>query len=449
MSTPTLQRSTWAPVVALGLAMLVVTSELTIVAVTLPGIGSAFGVSPATTAWVLLSYALPMAAVAIPAGRWADTADVRSVLAIAMIGIGAASVLSAVAPWFWLVIVGRLLQGCAASLVVAAYMPIVTASVRPEQRGKAVGVIMTIMTVGGMAGVPIGGLIAGAFSWREVFLMKLPLLAVVLWAGLRTVPRMPDRGLPRPGAVLLRESLLLGGAIAGLLLAVDELDGRPVVAALLFAAAAASAWWWTRLPASGPVLVLVRTPAVATSMTSLMATSFTAGLISFLVPYFVADVMRLGPNVTGMALLFFIGALAPLSLIAGALADRYGTRLIAIIGSVVSVVAMATMFTLGDGSGFVDLVWRLVLLGVGAALFNAAINTAIMAAAPSGSEGVVGGVAMTARTIAMTMGPALAALAWSLADGGTVGFRSGVAVITVGAVVGLVVLLLPAAKVRA
>jgi hypothetical protein len=88
------QRTNWAPVVALGLAMLVVTSEMTVAAVTLPGIGADLAVSPSATAWVLLAYALSMAAVAIPAGRWADGADVRAAFVLAQIGIGIGSVLS-------------------------------------------------------------------------------------------------------------------------------------------------------------------------------------------------------------------------------------------------------------------------------------------------------------------------------------------------------------------
>ena len=63
-----LARTRWGPVVALGLAMLVITSEMTITAMTLPGLGADLGVGPAATAWVLLAYALPMAAIAMTVG---------------------------------------------------------------------------------------------------------------------------------------------------------------------------------------------------------------------------------------------------------------------------------------------------------------------------------------------------------------------------------------------
>ncbi|GAA1327087.1 MFS transporter [Pseudonocardia xinjiangensis] len=437
-------RTSWPPVVALGLAMLMVTSEMTIPAVTLPGIGAELGVSAAATAWVLLAYALPSAAVSVPAGRWADGADVRAVFALAMIGLGLASALVAFAPTFPLVVAGRLLQGIAGALVVAAYMPIISGSVRPEQRGRAIGFVITIMTIGATVGMPVGGLVAEVFTWREVFLMKIPLVAVVLWVGLRTIPRTPDRGLPRPSGELVREALLLGGAVAALLLALDEVDGQPLVAAALGVAAIGLGLWWTRLTASGPVIALVRGRSFAATLLALFTTTFTGGLIAFLLPYFVADVLGDGPDVTGVALLFVVGAMAPISPLAGLLSDRYGTRAVAIVGSAVTVVAMLSMLTLDAGSGLVDLAWRLVLLGVGSGLFNPAINTALLVGTPSGSEGVAGGVGMTVRTIAMTVAPAVTALAWTVAGGGAGGFRAGVVVITAAVGVGLIVLLAPA-----
>lgn len=437
------RRTSWAPVVALGLAMLVVTSEMTIAAVTLPGIGADLGVSPSATAWVLLAYALPMAALAIPAGRWADGADVRAAFVLAMVGIAAASVVVGVAPAFWLVVVGRLLQGAAGALVVAVYMPIITTSVQREQRGRAIGYVITIMTVGAMAGVPLGGLVADWLGWRAVFLVKLPLVAAVLWVGVRTVARIPDRGLPRPGAAFVREALLLGGAVAVLLLAFEEVDGRPLVAAALAVAAVALAFWWSRLPASRAVLALVRAPAFGVALLSLLATTATGGLVAFLLPYYVSDVLRAGPDLTGVALLFFVGAMAPVSAVAGALVDRLGTRLVAVAGGAVTLLAMLLVLTLDSGAGLGDLAWRLVVLGVGAALYNPAINAAMLAAAPAGSEGVAGGVGMTVRTIAMTVAPAAAALAWTLAGGGVTGFRAGAVMVTVAVAVGLLVLLAP------
>jgi MFS family permease len=104
---------------------------------------------------------------------------------------------------------------------------------------------------------------------------------------------------------------------------------------------------------------------------------------------------------------------------------------------------MLLIMTLDADAGLVDMAWRLVVLGIGAALFNPAVNAAMLAAAPPGSEGVAGGVGMTVRTIAMTVAPAASALAWTVAGGGIAGFRGGVVMITVAVAVGLLVLLVP------
>jgi hypothetical protein len=231
--------------------------------------------------------------------------------------------------------------------------------------------------------------------------------------------------------------------VAVLLLAFEEVDARPLVAAALAVGAIGLATWWSRLSASRPVLGLVRTPAFGITLISLLAVTFTGGLVAFLLPYFVSDVLRAGPDVTGVALLFFVGAMAPLSAAAGALADRLGNRVLAIAGSAVSLVAMLLMLTLDEASGLGDMAWRLVVLGVGAALYNPAINAAMLAAAPAGSEGVAGGAGMTVRTIAMTVAPAASALTWTVGGGGIPGFRGGIVMITVAVAVGLLVLLIP------
>jgi len=128
------------------------------------------------------------------------------------------------------------------------------------------------------------------------------------------------------------------------------------------------------------------------------------------------------------------------------LSDRHGTRVIAAAGSAVTVAGMLTMLTLGPDASLADLAWRLALAGAGAGLFNALINAAILAATPEGMVGTAGGIGMTVRTIAMTVGPAVAALSWTVAGGGVTGFRAGVLVLTVLAFAGLLTLLVPAGQ---
>lgn len=284
--------------VTLALAMLVITTEMTVAAVALPSMGAELGVGPGATAWVLLAYTLPMAAIAIPAGRWVDRIDVRPAFLLALVGVGAASALTAAAPVFWVLVVGRVAQGVAAALVMAAYMPIVLGAVSATERGRAVGYVITIMTVGGLAGAPLGGVVAGAFGWRAVFLLKLPVLVVVLWLAFRSL-RGDGRGLVGPDRGLWLESVLLGGAITAVLLAFEDMPWLVAVAVVLTVA-------WGRLPASAPVSGLLRQRVFALPLLTLTLVTMSGGLLFLLVPYFVTDVLAGSPEDVGVVLLVFV-----------------------------------------------------------------------------------------------------------------------------------------------
>ncbi|MBQ1074039.1 MFS transporter [Micromonospora sp. C31] len=426
---PPVVRTRWAPVAALALAMLVVTSEMSIAGVVLPSIGSDLAADPAATTWVLLAYALPMAAISIPAGRWADQADPRLIFVVSMAGIGVTSVLAALAPTMWMLLAVRLLQGVTGGLTLAVYLPVIAATVRADQRARAISTVVTIMTVGGMAGASLGGLVAGAFGWRAAFLLKLPLVAVALWLGLRALPR-DGRGLPAPGLPLLREVVLLGGTVAAVVAAVDEIAARPAVAAGLGAAAVALGLTWARLPASRPVIALVRDRRFGLTVLGLFLVCFNVALTAFLLPYLLADVLHEGPEVTGMLLLVNIGAMTVTSPIAGWLADRIGALPAAAIGAVLVAGATLLPVTLPADAGLVHVGWQVAVIGVGFGLFNTPAIAAVMATAPAGSTGAAGGVSGTVRMISTTLAPAVAALCWTVGGGGLAGFRTALVVLT-------------------
>ncbi|KAB1158807.1 MFS transporter [Micromonospora sp. AMSO12t] len=433
-------RTRWAPVVAVALAMLVATSEMSMAGVVLPSIGADLGADPAATTWVLLAYALPMAAIAIPAGRWADRADPRLILAVSMAGVGVTSVLAALAPALWVLLAVRLLQGVAGGLTLAVYLPVIAATVRADQRARVIGAVVTIMTVGGMAGTSSGGLVAGAVGWRAVFLLKLPLVAVALWLGLRALPR-DGRGLPAPGLPLLREAVLLGGTVAAVLVAVDEITARPVLAAGLGALSVGLGLTWARLPASRPVVALVRARRFGFTTLGLFLVCFNVAVTVFLLPYFVADVLHEGPEVAGMLLLVQIGAMTVTSPVAGWLADRVGALPTAATGAGLTAGATLLPVTLSADAGLVHLGWQVALIGVGFGLFNTPVIAAVMATAPTGSTGAAGGVGGTVRMIATTLAPAVAALCWTVAGGGLAGFRTALVVLTAIQAAGVLALL--------
>ncbi|WP_344295228.1 MFS transporter, partial [Streptomyces synnematoformans] len=203
-------RTKWATIAASALATLLVASELTMAAFALPLIGRDLDVGTGATAWVLLAYQLPVAALALPAGRWLDRADSRLVFTLALLTLAAADVLAALAAQFWMLLAARVLQGFAAAVYLAVYLPVVSAAVRPDQRGRAMSYHSTLMMVGSVAVAPLGGWIADGYGWRAVFLSRVPLLVLAAALGWRTVPPAAPapggRRLPVPDRRLLADA---------------------------------------------------------------------------------------------------------------------------------------------------------------------------------------------------------------------------------------------------
>jgi MFS family permease len=230
---------------------------------------------------------------------------------------------------------------------------------------------------------------------------------------------------------LVLEAVLLGGAITSVLLAFEDMAWLLVVALVL-------AVWWGRLPGSRPVLTLVRRRLFGLPLLTLSLVSTLGGVMFFLVPYHVTDVLGGSPEDVGVALLVFVAGVAALALVSGSLTDRYGPWLVAMGGSAVSALALGLLML--PVTSMVDLCWRLAVPGVGQGLFNTAMNTLVMSGAPEGMEGTAGGLGSTARMVGTTVGPAVAALAAGLAGSADAGFRTGVAVLTAVAVVAVGVL---------
>ncbi len=422
----------WLSIVALALGTLAVASEMTMSAFALPSISLDLGIGSSTTAWVLTAYTLPLVAVGIPAGRWMDSADPGLVFLVALVVGALAGVLSALAPNFEVLLLSRVLQGLAAAFFLGIYMPIISQTVRMDQRGAAIGVIGTVMMVGAIGLAPLGGLVAETWGWRAVFLVKIPLIAVTLSLGFHAIPRLPPAPvsgkprLPMPDRAFFRESAWLGAAMAALLLGLAMVAAQPVMGTALFAICLALLLRWSRLASARSVVELLRRPRFGLPSLALTLVASTIGLASFTLPFYVSEVMNRSADVLAWAMIGFVGASAVCSPIAGLLADRFGALLMSMVGAALTVAGLLTLSTLGEASGVAALIWCATAAGAGLAVFNTPIMTAMLAAAPEQQSGTASGLAGVTRMVGSTIGPAVAALAWSVAGGGVAGLHAGV-----------------------
>src|ERR1700744_5143121 len=272
--------------IATILGSTVVFLDGTIVNVALPSIGRELDAGLAGQQWVVEAYMLTMVSLLLVGGSLGDQFGRKRLFVIGLVAFGVTSILCALAPSEEFLVGARALQGIAGALLVPGSLAIVAATFSGSERGKAVGTWTAwtgIATIFGPAG---GGALVGLISWRAIFWVNLPLIAVTVWLALRVVEESSDpeafRGGDVPGV------LLSAGGLAGPVFALieqpthgwgDALVWLPLVAGV--ACFAAFVLWEARAPR--PMLDLslfrIRNFAVANVTTLTVYAGLGAGLL--------------------------------------------------------------------------------------------------------------------------------------------------------------------------
>ncbi len=217
----------------LGSSMAAIDS--TVVGIALPTIGREFHTGFGALQWIVTGYALTLAALLLLGGWMGDRYGRRLIFCVGVVWFVAASAGCALAPTVGVLIVTRVLQGVGAALLTPGSLAIIQSSFSDDDRGSAIGRWSGLGGVATAAGPLLGGYLVAAASWRWIFLINLPIGAVVLAVSIRHVPesRNPDlSGRPDlAGAVLA--VLALGGITFGLIEGPSIGWTRPVVVAMV------------------------------------------------------------------------------------------------------------------------------------------------------------------------------------------------------------------------
>ncbi|GGX22807.1 MFS transporter [Streptomyces chartreusis] len=422
-------RDRWVLVAVAGALSFVAMLDMNIVNVALADISTGLRVSDATAQWAVLGYQLPVVALLLPVGRWLDGAGTRPALLTATAGFATCGALAALAPWAVWLTAARIGQGVCAAVLFVLMPVLVIRAVRPEVRGRAMSVPATLGPLGAMTGPAVGGLLVDHLGWRWVFLVKLPvcLLALVLaWRA------MPDDGpLRAPDRRFFADTLLVGGGLAALLLALTAGTGSPPWA-LLALASLMPLWWWLRGPGGRPVTGVLRAAGLFRAHGAVLALAAAFAAMHYVVALHLQQDKGVSATTTGLTVLAFplgMGLAGPLG---GRLADRYGLRPLAVTGAALTAAGLLLLIPLGDDWSPPDVAWRLALAGFGMGLNGGPTQALVMAAAPPRRIATVGSTVQVARSLGFTLGPALATTAWALAGTGD-GARAGLILAAVAA----------------
>lgn len=325
----------------------------TMLAVALPDIASGVGGGVAASSWLVTSYVVAMAALGPFAGRLGDRLGRRRVLLWGLFAFAASSAAAGLAPSLELLIGARLGQAIAGSLVFPNAMALLRDALPEGRRAAGFGLLGSAVGVAAAIGPALGGVLVGAFGWRAIFLVNVPVVAGAVALSLRSLPSVAPAHSDRSA----------GGA------------GVP-------------RWDWAQ-PLRVPVF------GAATAAVGLSNLAMYGTLLA--VPVVLAGRPGWSAADAGLALAMLSVAMIAVAPLGGRLADRRGHRLPAAGGLALLTVCAAALAAMGDAPSAFGLAGALLLGGVGLGLANAALQTAAIEAVDPRHAGVASGLFSTGR----------------------------------------------------
>jgi EmrB/QacA subfamily drug resistance transporter len=389
----------------------------TVVNTALPDIARDLDADLADLQWVMSGYLLTLGSLLVIGGSLGDLFGRRRMFMYGLLGFGATSLLCGVAPSVAVLIAARCLQGVAAALLVPESLAIISASFRQEDRGRAIGVWSGLGAIATAIGPFLGGWLIDSVSWRLVFLINLPLVAITWWIASRYVPETFDADADRRvdvvgGAVL---ALGLAAIVAALIEGPPEDWSTPWVALGAAGVAALGMWLLIERRSSHPMVPLVifrsRQFSGANGQTFLVYAGI--GAMFFLLVVYLQTRLGYSALEAGASLLPITVILLALSTESGDLAQRIGPRLQMTVGPLVIAAGMLLLAGIDEGSSYLGGVLPgVAMVGLGLAINLAPLTTAVLAAVDDHHAGVGSAinnaVARVAGLVAIAVMPAAA-----------------------------------------
>ena len=380
-------------VLASGMAFV----DATAVQVALPAIGRDLGASLSGLQWTISGYTLALASLILLGGSLGDRYGRRRVFLVGVVWFAVASLVCGLAQTTEQLVGARILQGIGGALLTPGSLALIQSSFRPADRACAIGLWSALAGIAGLIGPFFGGLLVDAVSWRLVFLLNVPVAALILAVAGRHVPESRDGGghgrFDVLGAAL--GIVTLGATTYALIAAGDDLLRPDVLGAGALGIAAAIGFVVRERRAADPMLPLglfADRQFSGANLATLAVYGALGGSSLFLVLQ-LQTVLGYDATAAGAAMLPAILLITLLSPTAGTLAARIGPRLPMTVGPLV--VATGTLLLVpvdGDGPYVLEVLPGSLLQGLGMAITVTPLTATVLAAAPDAFAGIASGV---------------------------------------------------------
>jgi EmrB/QacA subfamily drug resistance transporter len=375
--------------------------------IALPVIGKEFKTDAVVLSWVATSYLLAAAVSLVPFGKLADIYGRKRIYMIGMGLFTLTSLLSALATSAPMLIIFRIFQGAGSAMVFATGIAILSSVYPVEERGKVLGIAVAAVYIGLSCGPFFGGFLTHHLSWRSLFLINIPFGVLII---LLIIFKLKGEWKGAEGQKFdLTGSIIYGTAIFAFMYGISILPDTLSIILIL----------------SGVVGLVVASPVFEVNLFTTNRTyafSCLAALINysatfavgFLLSLYLQYIKGLTPQGAGVVLVSTPVMMAIFSPLAGRLSDRIEPRVISSLGMSLTALGLVLLIVLNSHTVLTYIIFSLMILGFGFALFSSPNMNAIMSSVDKRFYGIASASVGTMRLLGQMLSMGIVTLIFAL-----------------------------------
>lgn len=406
----------WTILLTVGFGTFMATLDGSIVNIALPTIRKELNAGEHVE-WIILSYLLVTTSTLLIMGRLSDMFGRKRIYMMGFSVFVLGSFLCGLSWDIWSLVGFRLVQGLGASMIFAIGPAIISDAFLPNERGKALGLLGTVVAAGSSTGPVAGGLLLQHFGWSSIFYINVPIGLMAVWVAYKVLPKSPKtvrQHFDIPGAALF----LVG--VTSLLTGVDlgaerSRWGDPFVILLIATGLCLLLFFilWER-KARSPMLSLslFKIKPFSSALSAAGLGFVASGAHIYVIPFYLQLILSLSPQDAGLIMLAGPLTLSVAAPIGGYLSDKISTRWIASAGLVCTATGYFLFSFLQPDWTWHDVVWRSAIVSLGFGFFQSPNSSSALNASPVTDRGVASSLVAFMRNLGLVLGIALGAAVW-------------------------------------
>jgi len=387
----------------------VVFLDNTVMPVALPTIQKELLFSPLTLVWIVNAYLLSLTSLLLIGGRLCDLFGKRILLVTGLSVFGFGSLVSALSMTQWWMIMGRVIQGAGGALIVPATGALLISTFPIGERARAIGINTGISSIFLILGPAVGGVLTQYLSWRFIFYLNLPLVALGITMAFLIL---------QPGE-RKKETFHFMGALmmlcAAVTLVVGLMQGNewgwtaPATLILIFVSPVFFfLFWWISTHTPHPLIDFnfFKNRLFTVSNIFIFLTQIVI-MVTVLWAIYFQDQLHYTPAQTGLIIfvaVFPVFLMAPLG---GYIGDHYGPRLPLLIGFVLLTFALFWLLSTAHADKLALLLPGLLCFGGGIPMILSPTIALALSQVPTEKLGTASGITTETRQLASTVGIAV------------------------------------------